>query len=167
MHVYNDNTLLGIGQDATAESDDADMAYYQGLKIALFDVTDPDNMAEIDTYYLGDRGTTSTVEWDHKALAYYASRDVFGIPVELFRFEGEQENIYDYGEFDSNSFCVFSMGGGKKISMVSMIKQFNEDSGTFNINRGIFIGDNVVTISCDMIQINDYSTGELLGNLTF
>ncbi|MBO4934418.1 MAG: beta-propeller domain-containing protein [Clostridia bacterium] len=167
MHVYNDNTLLGIGQDATAESDDADMAYYQGLKIALFDVTDPDNMAEIDTYYLGDRGTTSTVEWDHKALAYYASRDVFGIPVELFRFEGEQENIYDYGEFDSNSFCVFSMGGGKKISMVSMIKQFNEDGGTFNINRGIFIGDNVVTISCDMIQINDYSTGELLGNLTF
>lgn len=167
MHVYDDNTLLGIGQDATAESEDADIAYYQGLKIALFDVTDPDNMSEIDTFYLGDRGTTSAVEWDHKALAYYATRDVFGIPVELFRFEGEQENIYDYGEFDSNSFCVFSMGGGKKISMVSMIKQFNEDGGTFNINRGIFIGDNVVTISDQAIQINDFTTGEQLSRFDF
>ena len=167
MHVYDENTLIGIGQDATAESEDADIAYYQGLKIALFDVTDPDNMSEIDTFYLGDRGTTSAVEWDHKALAYYASRDVFGVPVELFLFEGEQENIYDYGEFDSNSFCVFSMGGGKKISLVSMIKQFDEKGGTFNINRGIFIGDNVVTISDQAIQINDFTTGEQLSRCDF
>lgn len=167
MHVYNDNTLLGIGQDATAESEDADMAYYQGLKIALFDVTDPDNMAEIDTYYLGDRGTTSAVEWDHKALAYYASRDVFGIPVDLYHFEGEQERIYDYGEFDGDYFCVFSMGEGKKISLVSMIAQLDEDGDTIYINRGLFIGDNVVTISGEAIQINDFTTGELLDNLVF
>jgi uncharacterized secreted protein with C-terminal beta-propeller domain len=172
MHVYNENTLLGIGQDAAAESEDADIAYYQGLKIALFDVTDPDNMAEIDTFILGDRGTYSAVERDHKALAYYGERDVFGLPVELFTFKGEQENIYDYGEFDGYSFCVFSMGGGEKIELVSQIQQLRAgaDDGedkTLDITRGIFIGDNVVTISDDMIQINDYATGELLGNLTF
>ena len=171
MHIYNESTILGIGQDATAESEDADIAYYQGLKIALFDVTDPDNMAEIDTYYLGDRGTTSEVEYDHKALAYYASRDVFGIPVELFTFEGEQENIYDYGEFDSYSFCVFSMGGGEKISLVSKIQQIANGSSEYDktrrISRGLFIGDNVVTISDDMIQINNFATGELLDNLVF
>ena len=172
MHVYNENTLLGIGQDAAAESEDADIAYYQGLKIALFDVTDPDNMAEIDTFILGDRGTYSAVERDHKALAYYGERDVFGLPVELFTFKGEQKNIYDYGEFDGYSFCVFSMGGGEKIELVSQIRQLRAGAGdgedkTLDITRGIFIGDNVVTISDDMIQINDYATGELLGNLTF
>ena len=172
MHVYDDNTLLGIGQDAAAESEDADIAYYQGLKIALFDVTDPDNMAEIDTFILGDRGTYSAVERDHKALAYYGERDVFGLPVEIFTFKGEQENIYDYGEFDGYSFCVFSMGGGEKITLVSKIQQLRAGAGdgedkTLDITRGIFIGDNVVTISYDMIQINDYSTGELLSNLTF
>ena len=64
------------------------------------------------------------------------------------------------------------MGGGEKIELVSQIQQLRAGAGdgedkTLDITRGIFIGDNVVTISCDMIQINDYSTGELLGNLTF
>ncbi|MBO4584343.1 MAG: beta-propeller domain-containing protein [Clostridia bacterium] len=167
LHVYDENTLLGIGQDATAESEDADIAYYQGLKIALFDVGNGEEMSEIDTFFLGDRGTTTTAEWDHKALAYYAERDVFGIPVELYLFDGEQENIYDYGEYVGNAFYVFSMGGGEKISLVSKIEQTGYEGKTLNISRGLFIGDNVITISDGAIQINDFATGEQLGRFDF
>ena len=172
LHVYDEDTLLGIGQDAAAESEDADIAYYQGLKIALFDVTDPDNMAEIDTYILGHRGTYSAVENDHKALAYYAERDVFGLPVDIYYFADDNHTIYDYGEYDGSAFCVFSMGGGEKIELVSKIQQLRAGAADYEektreITRGIFIGDNVVTVSYDMIQINNFTTGELLGNLEF
>ncbi|MBQ9557460.1 MAG: beta-propeller domain-containing protein [Clostridia bacterium] len=172
LHVYDEDTLLGIGQDAAAESEDAEIAYYQGLKISLFDVGDGENLSEIDTYILGHRGTHSAVENDHKALAYYAERDVFGLPVDIYYFADDNHTIYDYGEYDGSAFCVFSMGGGEKIELVSQIKQLRAGAADYEektreITRGIFIGDNVVTISYDMIQINDYTTGELLGNLEF
>lgn len=170
LHPYDENTLLGIGQDAAAESEDAEIAYYQGLKLSLFDVGDGEDLSEIDTLIYGDRGTYSPVEHDHKALAYYAERDVFGLPVDVYRHTDENHSIYDYGEYEGSAFCVFSMGGGKKLTLVSTITQLREGNGedkTREIARGVFIGDNIVTISDDMIQVNDFTTGELVGSLQF
>lgn len=164
LHPYSENILIGIGQDAS-ETD----GLYQGLKISLFDVTDDFNPKEIDNYYLGNRGTSSPIEANHKALAYYPSKDVFGFPVTLHIFPEDkpQSHSSEYAPFDSYAFAVLSANGGSEITEINLIKQYDEQGRSLYIQRGLFIGDNVFTISDDMIQSNNILTGEFIDSETF
>jgi hypothetical protein len=74
LHPVSDTLLLGIGKDAIADDGSSDFngrgAWYQGVKLSLFDVSDPTSPREIDAVVLGKRGTESTVLWDHHALSF-------------------------------------------------------------------------------------------------
>ena len=61
--------------------EEGDFAWYQGLKISLFDVSDVSNPLEIDKYEIGDRGTDSPLLTDHKALLFDKSKNLLVIPV--------------------------------------------------------------------------------------
>lgn len=85
LHPIGENYLLGIGKDAVAD-DDADRgAWVQGVKLSLFDVSNAENLREMDSIVLGKRGSESTVLYDHHALAWLASGDTatLAIPVQL------------------------------------------------------------------------------------
>jgi uncharacterized secreted protein with C-terminal beta-propeller domain len=82
LHPIDDNLLLGIGKDAVPDNSASDFggrgAWYQGVKLALFDVSgdiDPNqpgssNPREWDSLVIGKRGTESAALSDHHALAY-------------------------------------------------------------------------------------------------
>ncbi|GAH24417.1 unnamed protein product, partial [marine sediment metagenome] len=65
MHPYDENHIIGIGKDTVEALEDEeewrnlDFAWYQGIKIALFDVSDFDNPKEVSKIIIGDRGTDS------------------------------------------------------------------------------------------------------------
>jgi len=81
LHPYDETHIIGIGKEAV-EAKEEDFAWYQGLKIALFDVSDVNNPKEIgDPYIIGERGTDSPVLWDHKAFLFDKSRNLMVIPV--------------------------------------------------------------------------------------
>lgn len=169
LHPYGDSFLIGLGQDAATRNENDDIAYYTGLKISLFGVGN--ELSEIDTYKLGDRGTNSDAEFNHKAFTYYPSRDVFGFPVSLASFGAENMyggDITEYAPLDSYGFYVFSANGGEKISLVSTVKQMNKyENETLMIRRGIFIGDNVFTVSDEKIQANNIMSGDFIGSLFY
>lgn len=86
LHPVNENLLLGIGKEAVPDTGnsgwgDGRGAWYQGVKISLFDVHDPANPAEVNSVVLGKRGTDSDALADHHALAYIPSID--GKPARL------------------------------------------------------------------------------------
>ncbi|MGV3591237.1 MAG: beta-propeller domain-containing protein [Gammaproteobacteria bacterium] len=93
LHPISDTLLLGIGKDAIAASGQGDIlggrsgAFYQGVKLALFDVSDPAKPREIDSKVLGKRGTESEVLYDHHAFSYLPAQGSeparFAIPVQL------------------------------------------------------------------------------------
>jgi len=92
LHPVSDTLLLGIGKEAIADDSSSDFgggrgAWYQGLKVALFDVADPAHPAEITSLEIGKRGTESDVLWDHHAFSFVpatASEPArFAIPVQL------------------------------------------------------------------------------------
>lgn len=62
-------------------------AWYQGIKLSLFDVSDPGQPSEVNSIILGKRGTESDVLYDHHALAYLPPNELRGarlaIPVRL------------------------------------------------------------------------------------
>ncbi|MES9990603.1 MAG: beta-propeller domain-containing protein [Candidatus Thiodiazotropha sp.] len=93
LHPVGENYLLGIGKEAIDDENSTDrdglgFAWYQGLKISLFDVSDPTTPTEVNSIVLGGRGTTSNILDEHHAFAYLPQTDLlpmrFSIPVDLY-----------------------------------------------------------------------------------
>ena len=55
---------------------DENFAYYQGMKIALFDVTDVTNPKLKFQEVIGDRGTNSELLHNHKALLFSREKNL-------------------------------------------------------------------------------------------
>ncbi len=73
LHPVSDKVLLGIGKSAiAADSDwgDGRGAWYQGIKLALFDVSDPKQPREMDSLEIGGRGTESDALRNHHAVTW-------------------------------------------------------------------------------------------------
>lgn len=89
LHPISDNLILGVGKEATEISED--WALQRGLKMGLFDVSDPNNPKQIDFAILGDRGSNSAVSYDHKAFLYDADNDLVIIPADVYKVDSEAE----------------------------------------------------------------------------
>ncbi|MFM1895224.1 MAG: hypothetical protein RLZZ385_298 [Pseudomonadota bacterium] len=92
LHPVSEQLLVGIGKDAIPDDTgfgggDARGAWYQGVKLSLFDVADPGNPREVDALVLGRRGTESAVLSDHHALSFLPATNGqparLAIPVQL------------------------------------------------------------------------------------
>ncbi len=77
LHPYDESHLIGVGKEAV-EAQEGDFAWYQGLKIALFDVGDVSNPKQLSNYVIGDRGTDSAALVDPKAFLFDKSKGSAG-----------------------------------------------------------------------------------------
>ncbi|MDH5712195.1 MAG: beta-propeller domain-containing protein, partial [Gammaproteobacteria bacterium] len=71
LHPLEGGLLLGVGKDAVADSSDGDNAtgaWYQGIKLSLFDVNNWSNPVELNSIVIGKRGSESAVLHDHHAF---------------------------------------------------------------------------------------------------
>ena len=97
LQPIGDHYLLGVGKDAIdAQSSSRDFAWYQGVKVSLFDVSNAENLGEVKSIIIGKRGTESTALYDHHGLALLALDEQhykLALPIELHETES---NIYDY-----------------------------------------------------------------------
>jgi uncharacterized secreted protein with C-terminal beta-propeller domain len=80
LHPYDENHIIGVGKDTY---DMGSFAWYQGIKLALFDVTDVNNPKEESKYIIGDRGTDSAALYDHKAFLFSKSENLLVLPISL------------------------------------------------------------------------------------
>ncbi|MBI4595991.1 MAG: beta-propeller domain-containing protein [Candidatus Tectomicrobia bacterium] len=105
LHPIGDNLLLGIGKDAVPDDLSTDFggrgAWYQGVKLSLFDVSDPSDPREVSAIVLGKRGTQSKVLMDHHALTFLPPVGMaparLAIPVQL------HDTVPDDPGFDSGN----------------------------------------------------------------
>jgi inhibitor of cysteine peptidase len=89
LHPYDENHLIGLGKDAVVE-DRIDFAWYQGLKLSLFDVSNVDAPVEESKIIIGDRGTSSAALFDPKAFLFQKSKNLLVIPVDLYLINGSE-----------------------------------------------------------------------------
>jgi uncharacterized secreted protein with C-terminal beta-propeller domain len=72
LHPLPGGRLLGVGKDAvssTVTGDDGTFAWYQGIKVALFDVTNAAAPRQVADRQIGLRGSSSALLYDHHAFA--------------------------------------------------------------------------------------------------
>lgn len=108
LHPFKDRYLIGVGKEAielpmTQNADTTLMgsgAYYQGLKVSLFDVGDPANPVQLHSISLGDRGSDSPLLWDHKAIWFDEKRQLLGFPLTLAKLKSpfSIQEPWQYGE---------------------------------------------------------------------
>lgn len=81
LHPYDENTLIGFGKETSQTESGGVMT--EGLKLSLFDVSDVNNLKEINTVTLGERGANSIALYDHKAFLFSKDKSLLVIPVEI------------------------------------------------------------------------------------
>jgi uncharacterized secreted protein with C-terminal beta-propeller domain len=85
LHPYDANHIIGFGKDTIEMKgwNGQSQAYYQGMKMAIFDVTDVTNPKEMSKELIGDRGTDSELLNNHKALLFDRNKNLLAFPVTL------------------------------------------------------------------------------------
>jgi len=99
LHPYDETHLIGVGKH-TVEADQGDFAWYQGIKISLFDVSNVTNPVQVDNIIIGDRGSDTPVLYDHKAFLFDRARELLVIPV----LEAEIDESKYGGEIPPNAY---------------------------------------------------------------
>ena len=80
LQPYDENHIIGIGKDTTPNTQENGMPRPTGLKIALFDVTNPQQPKELSRYVFPD-GSDSQALYDPKALLFSQSKNLLALPV--------------------------------------------------------------------------------------
>ena len=78
LQPLDESHLIGIGKDTV---DEGSFAWYQGVKVSLFDVSDPTKPSETAKYVIGDRGSDSLALRDSKAILLDAGKNLLVLPV--------------------------------------------------------------------------------------
>jgi inhibitor of cysteine peptidase len=169
LHPYDETHVIGVGKDTY---DMGSFAWYQGIKIALFDVSDPANPIEISNYVIGDRGTDSYALSDHKAFLFSRSKNLLVIPVSLAEINGES---YPSGEVPPNTYgetiwqgaYVFSVSVENGLVLRGRIthEENNLLDSSYYVKRSLYINDVLYTISNGLVKMNDLKTLDEIGKV--
>lgn len=134
LHFYGENKLLGVGNEVDPET-----GAYTGIKLAMFDVSDPSNVKQLHKFVIKDT-YDCPLFYDYKAAMIDTEKNVFGFMCDssymIFRYdEGKGfENVFT--ENLGNSYYGSSYNGTQGI-------------------RGCFIDNSFYLIGGGQIRIYD------------
>ena len=89
MHMLDENHLLTIGYDA---DDHGSFAYFDGVLLQIFDVTDMTQPRLAHKHVIGTRGSSSEALTNHLAFTWYPEYELLSIPMTLC--EGGDDGSY-------------------------------------------------------------------------
>ena len=75
LHAYSEDVIIGLGRDAS------ETGMQRGLKVSLFDVSDPSRPRELTSWISDERHVHSAAEWEHKAFLLDTRNDLLVIPI--------------------------------------------------------------------------------------
>ncbi|MGB0756852.1 MAG: beta-propeller domain-containing protein [Patescibacteria group bacterium] len=164
LHPYDENVLIGIGQDTTI--DQFDRVRTQGVKVSLFDVSDVSNPIEKANYLVGDQ-SSSQAQYDHKAVLFDKERNLLVIPINAW---GTSNPIIPEERYSNNfnGVLVFDITG-ESIDRRGAIE--HKDMGQYQysqqIMRSLYIDDTLYTLSSAGIKLNDLESLEEKSSIFF
>jgi inhibitor of cysteine peptidase len=183
LHPYDDTHLIGIGKDAVdagegeISSRGLDFAWYQGIKMAIFDVSDVEHPKEMYRVTIGDRGTDSPVLTNHKAFLFDREKGLLVLPVTVAEIHGERTSADQYGEYVFQGAYVYDVDLEHGFRLRGKVTQYDSDDvykksgyyfyGDRSITRSLYIQDVLYTFSSSRLQLNDLNTLEKLKALDY
>lgn len=128
LHMWDENHVLGIGYmtEGMARS---------GVKITMFDVTDPVNPVEENYMIIEDDAYSSALYGNYKAILADPDKKLIG-----FAAEHCPDNVYDDYCYEINSvYHLLTYDSEKGFTLLKDTEMGSEDTGLY---RGLYSGDN-------------------------
>lgn len=182
LHPYDENHLIGIGKEAveaenTQTGGQLDFAWYQGIKMALFDVTDVNNPKELYKVVIGDRGTNSEALQNHKAFLFDKKKNLLVLPITLAEIKGEKTTANQYGEYTYQGAYVYDLTLKDGFKLKGRVTHYDDNQtfkksgyyfqGDYSVKRNLYVDDLLYTFSDSRLQLNKLSDLALVKKLDF
>ncbi|WP_437896935.1 beta-propeller domain-containing protein [Sorangium sp. So ce124] len=166
MHMIDEGHVMSIGYDA---DDQGDFAWFQGILLQIFDVTDLDAPTLTHKEVIGTRGSASDAATNHLAFNYFTQRGLLGIPMVIC--EGGSGG--DFGDtMTFSGLLVYKVDPGAGFTSVGGVPHPLPDasadgngpscgnwwsSATSFVKRSVFMEDHVYSVSEDEIRVANIS----------
>jgi uncharacterized secreted protein with C-terminal beta-propeller domain len=169
LHPYDENHIIGIGRETTENQWGG--VTTEGLKLALFDVSDVNSPAMIDEVEIGEAGTDSEALRDHKAFLFDRSKNLLVIPVEEIRnvplSEGKSA---PYSLQYWNGAYVFGVTPEAGFVLKGKVAHGTGPGmfyGADRVTRSLYMGEVLSTISSSEVILSDLNDpGDLLKSIS-
>lgn len=124
LHFYDDTLLLGIGEEI-----DPDTLESKGIKLSMFDISNPADVTEQDKYVIKDSYSSEAL-YNHKAIMIDPVKNIFGF---LYWGETKYQLCYYYVTYTYD----------KEKGFVETARYPIKDDSGYETNgvRGVYIGD--------------------------
>ncbi len=139
LHPYDDNLIIGIGQDAS------ETGRTRGLKISLFDVSDVSDPKEVASWVSPDRYSSSNVLYEHRAFLFSKEKELLVLPAYYYDWQNEDESY--------NGALVFRITPDD-IELRGLIDHSTGDRYSPSVERSLYIEDDLYTKSPNLLRIN-------------
>lgn len=189
LHEYDENHIIGIGQDTTEINDKDEMGNIintryvtNGMKMAIFDVTDVNNPKEQFSTKIGNKSTYSDILYNHKALLFSKDKNLLALPVDIYNEDvsiqtsmlRSEETIAPSTSNRFQGLLVYNIDLENGFTEKGRITHYEENTSKYpyysydylnNIKRGLFINNTLYTVSENKIKANDLNTLKEINSL--
>lgn len=192
LHPYDENHLIGIGmqtQETINKNSSGKVtsttARIVGMKMALFDVSDVKRPRQISETIIGDSRTTSAILTNPKALLFSKEKELIAIPVnnyaEDFEVTGSTNSYSSIVSLYTNyskprtaeGYFVYKINLEEGFKLKGVITHEVKDKNTaynyyYNASkllRGMYIDNNLYTVSETAVKVNNLDTLDLVSEL--
>ncbi|MDO5095423.1 MAG: beta-propeller domain-containing protein [Peptostreptococcaceae bacterium] len=155
LHPYDDTHIIGFGND-TAETGFGGVTN-DGMKIAMFDVSDVKNPKQTSNVVIGKYGTYSALMDDHKALMYNKEKSYFGFPIMITEKNPKSQDVFDSKPVFQGGY-VYDITKDYKIQFKGKTSHMQSKDWNWQyeeqIQRLVYIGDYIYSVSDRGISSN-------------
>ncbi|HAM79864.1 beta-propeller domain-containing protein [Ornithinibacillus bavariensis] len=102
LHPLDENHVIGFGQDTTLYKEKGmqePLIRTEGIKISIFDVSDPTNPKEKYSKVVGKGGSYSELLHNHKVLFKHPTENLYGFPASLSETKLVTKDGYAFEEY--------------------------------------------------------------------
>ncbi len=166
MHRLDANHLLTIGYDA---DDQGNFAWFTGIMLQIFDVSDMSKPALAYKEVIGSRGSTSEAATNHLAFNYFGSKGLLAIPMTICK----KDKYYSGGSYGDmmtfSGLLIYKVSADNGFELVGGVPHIAPESqdnyrracsnwwtqSNSYVKRSIFMDDYVFSVSEDTIKANN------------
>ncbi|KUK62283.1 MAG: Uncharacterized protein XD82_0737 [Methanoculleus marisnigri] len=170
LHPYDTNHIIGVGKE-TSENDWGGVSV-EGLKIALFDVSDVNNPTLIDTVVIGEAGTDSEALRDHKAFLFAAEKGLIVLPVsEIKRVENPSSSYSgSYSTTTWQGAYVYSVSPEEGFTLKGIVAHAEKGpsyawDSPDAVRRSLFMDDTLYTVSKRSVVMTGLADGSRINEV--
>lgn len=170
LHPLDENHVIGFGQDTKVEKEDGmnePIVLTNGLKISVFDVTDPTNPKEKFSEVIGQGGSYSELLYNHKVLYKHPTENIYGFPATLSETKTVHKGDISYEEysviFEGALLYEITPDGIRLLDTITHQETFNNyPEWTSEIKRIVSVEDSLYTLSWDQMKVYDLKQKQML-----